>query len=292
MTTLTLTVPCFPSFQQTITRSTDDGKKSPYDPAHCGVVAAASSAGAVFGFDTTLIPRITHALRCIARSILTLLHPSLRLLCDGPCGTSLEALAGSPRRPRRRPQPAASRRLAARHAGAARMSRANSAFDVHRCHAHRHRCTLGCSLRCTSRGLRPQIDAARSSVYASRYRGRWRPANGRLFLRVAVPKPSVLVRLSDVFFERSAPPIPRQHGTPDFECADRRRLSTDHRALDGRTIRILRRHDGAAIHRRVFSCGTRGVALACIRDPRRAASRGGAPQYVNPGAARKAAPSD
>jgi hypothetical protein len=41
-----------------------------------------------------------------------------------------------------------------------------------------------------------------------------------------------------------------------------------------------------------FSCGTRGVALTRIRDPRRAALRGGAPQYVNPGAARKAAPSD
>ena len=198
--------------------------KSPHDPAHRGVVAAASSSGAPFGFDTTLFPRITHALRLAPRQVFSLSRiRHCALLCGGPCGPLLDALADSLRRLRRPPQRAACRRLAARHPGAARMFCANSSFAVHRCHAHRHRCIPGCLLRCTSRELRPRIDAACSSVFR---KSTSRSAAAReqqvIFLRDAVPKPSVLVCLSALCCGRSAPSNPRRHGIPVFECAGSR----------------------------------------------------------------------
>jgi hypothetical protein len=61
--------------------------KSPHDSAHCGVVVAANSAGAVFGFDTTLIPRIT---RCVAMHCAKYFH-SLASVTGHCCAVGREA---------------------------------------------------------------------------------------------------------------------------------------------------------------------------------------------------------
>ena len=194
--------------------------KSIHDPAHRGVAAVASSSGALFGFDTTVVRRITHALRLAPREVFfTLSHPSRSAALR-------RAVSHIARRTRRftaaaETPPAtccvsSACRASSRRRGCFAQTLRSPRIDV-------TRIDIGASSSARSDVRR--VNCGRGSsrhaprFFASRYRGRPRPENSRLFLCDAGPKSSVLVCFNDNCSDRSAQSNPRRHGIPDFERA-------------------------------------------------------------------------